>query len=220
MVFSWKAVFFAMVLVSPILTSNLVLAQVDDNSNGIDRDTHKSISYTTSNNGVIVVTTQSTCFPIGKNKNNVTDATAFDVVGIQYPVTPIVGQVGLSGISSLSSSKNFATTPIPSGTLTGHYNLETNSTIVHCGISYCKGENCNPERQLNTTNTSVFVNFTKGGCTSPMGVCFGPHTSIDLTISTPSPLMDPGVPYLFKFYLVDSQGKLEEWFFGLEYQPQ
>lgn len=212
----FKAVCFLVILASSISTSNLVLAQPDDNTD-INKDTHKSHSYTTNNNGVITVTTQSTCFPIGKNKNNVTDMTGFDVVGINYPST---GSGGLSSIVSLSSSKIISTTPLSSGTLSGHYNLEKNSTIVHCGISYCKGKNCNPEKQLETTNTSIFVNFTKGGCTSPTGICFGPHTSTDLTISAQSPSMEPGVPYLFKFYLVDSQNKLEEWFFGLEYNPQ
>ena len=212
-----KTVCFSAILALSILTSNLVVAQPEDNNTG--GNPHRGNSNTISEeNGVIVTTTQSTCFPIGKNKNDVTDATAFNVIGIKYP--PFPNQASLTSIVSLSSSKVAATTPFSNGTLDGNYNLEKNSTIVHCGISYCKGENCNPEKQLETTNTSVFVNFTKGFCTSPTGVCIGPHTSTDLSISAQSPTMEPGVPYLFKFYLVDSQGKLDEWFFGLEYNPQ
>src|SRR2546427_11958820 len=131
--------------------------------------------------------------------------------------------LSIQGIPEINNNlipKVAATIPFPSGTINGHYNLAKNSTIVHCGISYCKGENCNPDKELRTTNTSVFINFTKGFCTSPTGVCVLPHTSTDLSISAQSPSMEPRVPYVYKFYLVGSLGKYEEWFFGLEYKAQ
>ena len=202
--------------IDPIICSTTQSA--DDNNDNNDNDTGNSHSNTTSKDGVITVTTQSTCIPTEKSAaNGVTDNTGFDVVSIGFPST---GSGGLVGVTTLSSSKVASTIPFPSGTLNGHYNLAKNSTIVHCGISYCKGENCNPEKELRTTNTSVFVNFTKRFCTSPTGVCVLPHTSTDLSISAQSPSMEPRVPYVYKFYLVDSLGKYEEWFFGLEYKPQ
>ena len=189
-------------------------------------DSGNSHSQKTDKDGVITVTNESTCIPSKDiTTNTVTDKTAFDVVSIGFPST---GSAGVTGEVRLSSSTDRNIIPFPRGTLSGHYNLAKNSTIVNCGIEYCKGENCSPDKELRTTNLSVFVNDTKGFCPvcnhkagpCPMIACFGPHTSTHTSISAQSPSMEPGVPYVYKFHVVDSLGKYEEWFYGLEYKPQ
>jgi len=170
----------------------------------------------TNKDGVIVITDQSICVPNHKTgTNGVTDKTAFDVVSIDFPSSG--SGASLVGVTTLSSSKGISTIPFPSGALNGHYSLAKNSTIVNCGIAYCKGENCDLDKELRTSNLSVFVNDTKGFCPicnpgqkyCPMMPCRGPYTSTDMSISAPSPSMEQGIPYTYKFYLVDSLGKYE-----------
>jgi hypothetical protein len=173
-------------------------------------------SYKTNKDGIITVTNQSTCVPIKITTNTVKDETAFNMVKIDFPST---GTIGADGTTSFSSSNGISNIPFQIGTLKGLYKLAKNSMIINCGISYCKGANCNPDVELKTVNVSVFVNDTVGRCTS-MEACRVSFSSTDMTISAPSPYMESEVPYKYKFYLFDSLGKYEEWFFGLEYKPQ
>ena len=178
-------------------------------------DLGKIYSYKITKDGITTITNQSTCVPIKITTNTVKDETAFNMIRINFPST---GSIGADSTVSLSSSKGIANVPFPIGTLNGLYKLAKNSMIINCGISYCKGANCNPDTELKTANVSVFANDTVGNCPS-REACNGPFSSTDLSISTQSPSMESGVPYTYKFYLFDSLGKYEEWFFGLEYKP-
>lgn len=217
--------------------SNLVLLVKETNghpacvkSSSVEQlNMHGYVSPKTNSFDNIVTTNKTTCTSIKQipnvAENSVSNKTKFQVVGIVFDSS---NSTNISGVVQLSSSNNVMNIPVQSGTLHATYILKNKTTITNCGITYCIGDNCNPDKELVVTNSFESVTSTKLNCPvcdpktkiCPMRPCISPGTSINQFISANSSQMESGKSYTYKFYLLDNMGKYAEWFFKLKYNPQ
>ena len=176
----------------------------------------------------IIVTNKTMCTPIKQIQNVIENSTVnqtrFQAIGIIFGWS---NSTNISGVVQLSSSNDVLNIPAQSGILHASYVLGSKTTITNCGISYCSGDNCNPDKELQVSNSVVSVTNTRLNCPvcdpntkiCPMRPCISPSMSVNQFITANSSQMESGKPYTYKFYLLDNMGKYTEWFFKLRYNP-
>jgi len=144
----------------------------------------------------------------------------FEGVNYQYfsIVLPAGGTVSPTGISFLGNATS-GIVRIAQGRLSASYTPIKNAFIQSCGVSYCSGVNCNPNIELNASNVIDTAIYTKSDCTSSTGAaCRLPGTETHQSITAVSPVMQENVPYTYKFYLADSQGRFVSWVTTLTFE--